>query len=119
VVHVKDIKKSTINRVFIEKNAENVAIISLDIEHGTAVRTVGLYKMVYVSHIEVTKMETFTHLFAEYWGILLAFILGGAVGQGIRNLFKPEEPLPHEPVEHPEANTAPSYNPRSPYNDIS
>jgi hypothetical protein len=119
VVHVKDIKKSTINRVFIEKNAGNVAIIGLNIEHGTAVNVAGLYKMVFVSHIEDTKMETLTDLFTQYWGILLAFILGGAVGQGIRNLFKPEEPLPPEPVEHPENPPPLDPNRRSPYSDIS
>jgi hypothetical protein len=64
-------------------------------------------------------METFTNLFAEYWGILLAFILGGAVGQGIRNLFKPEEPLPPEPIEHPENPPPLDPNKRSPYQDIS
>lgn len=74
-------------------------------------------------------METFADLFAQYWGVLLAFILGGAVFQGIRNLFKKEEPLP-EPIEHPEyANNAPIQQPppyynannvsRSPYTDIS
>jgi hypothetical protein len=68
-------------------------------------------------------METFANLFAEYWGVLLAFVLGVAATIGVQGgLFKTKEPIP-EPVEHPEnppyANTPPPLNPRSPYTDIS
>jgi hypothetical protein len=86
----------TINRVFIETNAGT--IIGLDSILGMGVNAVGLYKMVYVSHIEDTKME----LFAQYWDLLLAFVLGAAVAVGLQGgLLKAKEPVP-EPVEHPE-----------------
>lgn len=59
-------------------------------------------------------METFANLFAEYWGVLLAYVLGVATVVGLQGgLFKTKEPVP-EPVEHP-----PPLNPRSPYNDLS